>query len=503
MTTTHPTFPSTSIDDMLGALDGIARIDAGGGAAQAGVEILDAAGFRDGLIDRLIATAVFAEGLERDAARWLIRVAAPALGAWPASIHPLYMAAGRGEYANRTAPAINVRGLAYDSMRAVYRAARANDCKIMLFELARSEMSYTQQRPGEYASNALAAAIKEGHQGPVFIQGDHYQISAKNYAGDSDRELDALRELTSEAIAAGYLNIDIDASTIVDVSLATLAEQQQLNAHLTAMFTEFIREQEPGGVTVSIGGEIGEVGQRNSTVQELHAFMTAYMTELQDRERILRRDLAGISKISVQTGTSHGGVVLPDGTIADVAVDFETLGQLSEVARIDYGLGGAVQHGASTLPEVAFGRFADANAVEVHLATAFQNQIFEHPAFPGDLKDEIYAYLSANHADERKEGQTDAQFFYGARKRAFGPFKRQLWDLPVETRDRIAADLEASFSLLMQRLGVAGSADLVDRIVPRVDVPVPMPDALAATLAGEIVMAGVRAEATLEEVEGE
>ena len=443
MTTTHPTLPFTSIDDMLGALDGIARIDAGGGAAQAGVEILDAAGFRDALIDHLIATAVLAEGPERDAARWLIRVAAPALGAWPASIHPLYMAAGRGEYANRTAPAINVRRNRLQHARRLPRRAgeRLQDHALWL---ARSEMSYTQQRPGEYASNALAAAIKEGYQGPVFIQGDHYQISAKNYAGDADRELDALRELTSEAIAAGYLNIDIDASTIVDISLPTLAEQQQLNAHLTAMFTEFIREQEPAGVTVSIGGEIGEVGQRNSTVQELYAFMTAYMTELQDRERMLRRDLAGISKISVQTGTSHGGVVLPDGTIADVAVDFETLGQLSEVARIDYGLGGAVQHGASTLPEVAFGRFAEANAVEVHLATAFQNQIFEHPAFPADLKDEIYAYLSANHADERKEGQTDAQFFYGARKRAFGLFKRQLWDLPVETRDRIADDLEAS-----------------------------------------------------------
>src|SRR5829696_6001076 len=119
MTTTYPMLPFTSLDDMLGALDGIVRIDASGGPAQAGVEILDAARFRDGLIDRLIATAVFAEGPERDAARWLIRVSAPVLGAWPASIHPLYMAAGRGEYANRTAPAINVRGLAYDTMRAV------------------------------------------------------------------------------------------------------------------------------------------------------------------------------------------------------------------------------------------------------------------------------------------------------------------------------------------------------------------------------------------------
>jgi fructose/tagatose bisphosphate aldolase len=499
MTHTHPTSPFDTTDAIFAALDGIARIN----RDLQRIEVRDPAGFRDGLIDRLVATAVFAEGAAREAARWLIRAAAPALGAWPASIHPLYMAAGRGEYDHRTAPAINVRGLTYDTMRAVYRAARANDCKIMLFELARSEMSYTQQRPGEYASNALAAAIKEGHQGPVFIQGDHYQISAKNWGSDPDKELTALRELTAEALAAGYLNIDVDASTIVDLDLPTLAEQQALNAHLTVQFTELIRELEPAGVTVSVGGEIGEVGARNSTVADLHAFMTAYLTELQDRERATGRSLAGISKISVQTGTSHGGVVLPDGTIADVAVDFATLKQLSDAARADYGLGGAVQHGASTLPEAAFGKFAEAGAIEVHLATAFQNLIFEHEAFPSDLKHEIYAYLSANHADERKAGQTDAQFFYGSRKRAFGPFKRQLWDLPVETRDRIADDLEASFSLLMQRLGVADSAALVDRLVPRVDVPAPMPESLAATLAGELVHAGVGAEAVLEEVEGE
>jgi fructose/tagatose bisphosphate aldolase len=497
MTTTYPTQPYATIDELIRAMHGLVRLEPDG------VEILDAAAFRDGPIDRLIATAVFGEDPERDAARWIIRMAAPALGAWPASIHPLYMASGRGEYAHRTTPAINVRGLAYDTMRAVYRAAQANACLMMLFELARSEMSYTQQRPAEYASNALAAAIKEGHQGPVFIQGDHYQISAKKWTTDPEGEAAALRDLTAEAIAAGYCNIDIDASTIVDLSLPTLGEQQQQNAHQTALFTQFIREREPENVTISIGGEIGEVGQQNSTVQDLHAFMTAYMTELQDASRAAGGELAGISKISVQTGTSHGGIVLPDGTIAKVAVDFDTLAELSEVARVDYGLGGAVQHGASTLPEAAFGRFADAGAVEVHLATAFQNLLYEHPLFPADLKEEIYAYLAANHADERKEGQTDAQFYYGARKRALGPFKRKLWDMPVATRDHIAADLEASFSLLMQRLGVADSADLVARFVPRIDLPVPMPRSLAAALAGEIVHAGVGAEAALEEVEGE
>lgn len=496
MTTTYPTSPFSSMAEMLEALDGIARVSAKGGGS---VDILDADRLRDGAIDRLIATAVFAEGVERDAARWIIRSAAAALGVWPASINEVYMAAGRGEYSHRTAPAINVRALAYDTMRAIFRAARANDCKILLFELARSEMSYTRQRPAEYTSNVLAAAIKEGYEGPVFIQGDHYQISAKNWASDSDAELAALKEITAEAIAAGYYNIDIDASTIVDLSLPSLEEQQRLNAHLTALLTEFIRNLEPDGVTVSIGGEIGEVGARNSTVEDLQAFMTAYMTEIQDRGP----GLPGISKISVQTGTSHGGVVLPDGTIADVAVDFDTLRDLSEAARNDYGLGGAVQHGASTLPPEAFGRFADAGAVEVHLATAFQNQIFEHEAFPNDLRDEIYAYLSANHADERKEGMTDAQFFYTARKRSLGPFKRQMWDIPAEARDAIAATLEESFGLLMQRLRVADSAGIVDRFTPRVDVPAPLPEALAATLRGETVTVGAVAEAAVEEVEGE
>ncbi len=135
MSTTQPTNPYASVAEMLDALDGIARID----QDAATIEIHDANAFRDGPIDCLVATSAFAEGPQRDASRWVIRAAAAALGAWPASIHPLYMAAGRGEYAGRTAPAINVRGLAYDTMRAVFRAARANDNKIMLFELARSE----------------------------------------------------------------------------------------------------------------------------------------------------------------------------------------------------------------------------------------------------------------------------------------------------------------------------------------------------------------------------
>ena len=471
-TSTKTSFADVS--ELRAALDGIVRIE---GDA---VAIEDRAAFRGELIDRLIRTAILGDDEPKAASRWLIRAAAPRLGAFPASIHDLYLAGGRGEYQNATAPAINIRGLTYEVMRAVFRAAQANDNKIVLFELARSEIGYTEQRPGEYASNALAAAIKEGHQGPVFIQGDHYQVNAKNYAKDSAAELQSIRDLTAEAIAAGYYNIDIDASTIVDLDQPTIREQQAFNARHTAELTRFIREQEPEGITISVGGEIGEVGARNSTVEDLTAFMDQYRSELATASAAAGEGLAGISKISVQTGTSHGGVVLPDGSIADVAVDFDVLGELSRVARDEYGLGGAVQHGASTLPTAAFSRFAQANAIEVHLATAFQNQIYDSVAFPATLRDEIYAYLAANHQDERKPNQTDAQFYYTTRKRGFGPFKRQLWDLPAETTQAIMAELEPTFSLMMRELGVAGSAALVDRIIKPVEVPTPAPAPLQA-----------------------
>jgi hypothetical protein len=170
--------------------------------------------------------------------------------------------------------------------------------------------------------------------------------------------------------------------------------------------------------------------------------------------------------------------VLPDGSIADVKVDFETLGDLSKAARERYQLGGAVQHGASTLPEQAFDRFAEANACEVHLATGFQNIIYDSAAFPSDLRDEIYAYLAEHHADERKPSMTDAQFYYTTRKRGFGPFKKQLWDMPAETRNAISAELEERFSLIFQRLNVVNTAEMIDHIIHPARQSKPMPDAL-------------------------
>ncbi|MEX2314539.1 MAG: hypothetical protein WD628_02395, partial [Thermomicrobiales bacterium] len=172
-----------------------------------------------------------------------------------------------------------------------------------------------------------------------------------------------------------------------------------------------------------------------------------------------------------QTGTSHGGIVMPDGSIAKVKVDFDTLGELSRAAREEYHIDGAVQHGASTLPEEAFDRFAQANACEVHLATAFQSMVFDSQAFPSGLRDDIYAYLAEHHQNERKPDMTDAQFHYTARKRGIGPFKQQMWDLPEDARGQIMSELGDRFELIFTRLGVTGTMSMIRDITPTPRLP--------------------------------
>ncbi len=413
--------------------------------------------------------AALGDAQTQAAARWLIWETAQALGIRPASIHELYMARGRGECGcHFTVPAMNLRMMTFDSARAVFRAARKIQAGAFIFEIARSEMGYTDQRPAEYASSVLAAAIKEGYRGPVFIQGDHFQTGAKKYAAAPQVEVQAIRDLIVEAIAAGFYNIDIDTSTLVDLSRPTLEDQQQLNFELCADFTRFIREHEPKGVTVSVGGEIGEVGQKNSTPQDLEAFMCGYNDH--------KGSITGISKISIQTGTSHGGVVLPDGTLADVALDFDVLRLLSEKARKEFGLGGAVQHGASTLPDSAFSKFVEAGACEVHLATAFQSHVMEHTAVPEPLRQEMVEWLKVNAADERKPKDTEAQFLYKTRKKAIGPFKRQFWSLPQDARRAIGASLEKQFSFLFEQLGIGGTAEVVAQFVHAPEVHQPLPE---------------------------
>lgn len=379
-------------------------------------------------------------------------------GIYSSSIHELYMARGKGEFDGFTVPAINLRSMTYDLARAIFRTAKKNNSGAFIFEIAKSEMGYTGQPPVEYTAVVLAAAIKENYSGPVFIQADHCQVNLKKFQENPEKELTALQDMIADSISEGFYNIDIDSSTLVDLSKKDIKKQQKDNYEVCAKLTQLIRRIEPKGITVSVGGEIGEVGHQNSTAQDLRAFMEGYQGKL-------RKGLIGISKISVQTGTSHGGVVKADGSMAEVKLDFGTLNTLSGIAQKEFGIGGAVQHGASTLPEEMFHKFPENNTLEVHLATGFQNMMFDSKYFPADLKSKIYEWLKVNAASERKEGESEEQFFYKARKKALGPFKKDIMTIAQDVRDKIAAEIEAKFDFLFKQLNAVNNRALVDKYV--------------------------------------
>ena len=410
-------------------------------------------------MDELVRAAVFGDQDSRDNARWLIWELGQEVGVIPSSIHDLYLARGRGETGGFTAPAINVRGLSYDTARAIFRTAIKLDAGAFICEIARSEIAYTAQRPGEYVAVIMAAALREGFRGPVFIQGDHFQVSVKKFAADPKGEVDAVKHLAREAVAAGFYNIDIDTSTLVDLSKPSLDEQQRANYEQAADIAAYVRQLQPDGIDISLGGEIGEVGTQNSTVAELHSYMDGFNRTLKK----LAPDAEGLSKISVQSGTTHGGVVLADGSIADVQIDFDTLERLSKEARESYGLAGAVQHGASTLPDQAFHKFPHSETAEIHLATNFQTMLFDH--LSSSFRDEIYAWLRENAKDERKPADSDEQFYYKTRKKALGPFKRRFWDLPDDIKRTMADAYERKFEFLFTQLAVGGTKDTVSRFV--------------------------------------
>jgi len=443
-------------EEITQSLKGIASRDNGD------LIIDDADKLRGDILDKLVLNAATNPSAEvKGLSRYILKSTALELGIVTSSIQGLYEARGRGEIKGFTVPALNIRGLPYELCRAIFRTALKTQAGAFIFELAKSEMGYTFQKPQELSAVILGAAIKEGFKGPVFIQGDHFQVNAKNYAQDKEKEIAGLKTLIENGIAGGFYNIDIDTSTLVDLSHSTVVEQQRANFEVGVELTKYVRELEPADVTISVGGEIGEVGKENSNEQELRAYLDNF-NELLEKEK---SGAVGISKISIQTGTSHGGVPLPDGTVADVNLDFDTLENLSRISRESYGLAGAVQHGASTLPQNLFHKFPELETAEIHLATDFQNMTYGSSLFPNDFKEEIYAHLRKKFAAEKKEGETDEQFIYKTRKKGFGEFKSEFWNLSKEIREGIGKELETKTDFLFDKLAVKNTrADVIKTV---------------------------------------
>lgn len=451
----------TSQDELIQKIKGTVSLDNGG------VKIENPDRLRTHAIDTLVKNSVLNESCEiRGLSRFIIKSAALEMGILPSSIQEMYEARGRGECKGFTVPAINIRGMSYDFSRSIFRTAQKLNTGAFIFEIAKSEIGYTFQKPHELVPVILGSAIREKYTGPVFIQGDHFQVNAKNFVNNREKELSELKNLIRTGIEAGFYNIDIDTSTLVDLSKPTVIEQQRANFEVGVELTKYIRELEPEGLTISVGGEIGEVGKENSNENELRTYLDNF-NECLDKSL---RGTKSISKVSIQTGTSHGGVPGPDGKVVQVKLDFDCLENLSRISREDYGLAGAVQHGASTLPSDLFNKFPELETAEIHLATDFQNMIYDHEQFPHDLKEEIYAHLRKNFASEKKATDTDEQFIYKTRKKGFGVFKSKFWGISDDIRLEISKQLAKKVEYLFTQLKVENTREIAEKTIKPVKV---------------------------------
>lgn len=406
-------------------------------------------------IDQLVYQAHFGAPEEQRSAHQELLSLAQQQGCAPASIYNLYLARGEEKIpANFTVPAMNLRGLSYLTAQAAFEAAQELKVGTMIFELARSEMKYTDQNPFQFASSIIGAALKTQWRGPIFIQGDHYQPKIEQPGIMKTGERESVKQLIADSIAAGFYNLDIDGSPLVDVNQPTEYDQQRANFLYTAEMYEYIATLQPQDVTVALGCEISEVGTHLSKSSQLSAFMTGLRDEggLQSVKPI---------KVAVETGTAHGGVANRDGTAAEMFVDFKRLHTLSILARHKYQMAGAVQHGASTLSKEVFSQFPEAETAEIHLSTGFQNLIMNHAAFPQELIDEMYSWCDQHLANEKKPHWSPAQFYVKLRKKAWGPFKEKTWNLPSENQFAIKEALRIECRNYFTHLNVSNTQQLV------------------------------------------
>lgn len=420
-----------------------------------GVYILDDNTVRRN-IEQLARIAAFGPPEAVLAAHRLTWQIAQAFDIFPASIDTFYRATGSGTIGRQlSVPAINMRAVAFHSARGVFQAMRSTRTGAVIFELSRGEIGFTAQRPHEYAVQILCAAIAEEYSGPVFLQGDHFQISASRYTTDPEKEVRAVEELIRESVEAGFFNIDIDASTLVDLSFEDIARQQELNVQLTARLAAFTRALEPEGVTISLGGEIGEVGEHNSTVEETRVFLDGV-------EQNMPAGQPSLSKLSVQTGTRHGGNVLPDGSFGDMPVDFSLIKLLSQVCRKEFGLAGCVQHGASMLSLEKIAALPTADCAEVHLAAIFLNAVYDK--LPNEAVKQADDWAKQTFAHEWKSDWSEAQFLHHARRYPIGPFKEDWWGLD-DCHEPIREAVRSVAEGYIKALGADETMDLVTQHV--------------------------------------
>ena len=472
---TYP-MPASSVGELLDALAGIAHVEGGQ------LVIDDDRPSASAASTSAVWSATFSEEHPDviEVARWLIWEASQLLGSPSASIHELYMARGRGEVSGFTVPAVNIRTQVFDMAGAMCRAAESIDAGTIIFELARSEQEYTYQRPGEYITSVLAGCIGAGWQGPVFVQGDHYQFNAKKYAADP--------EATTEAITApdprgDRRRLRQHRHRLVDAGRSGAADRRSSSSARTTSARRrcrrsSARSSRPTRRSAS-AARSARSASRTRPRRSCAPTSTAIATTL--------RELAGrrAGPFQGQRPDRHHRTAACRCPAAAWRRSRSTSGRSSDCRR--WPASTAWPAPSSTAPRRCptscstasrRSRRPRSTSRPASRTCSTSTRRSRATCWPRSRAGAI-----ANTADERKDGESDDQFLYKTRKKALGPYKRQLWELPG--KDEIIAGQESKLRYLFEQLAIAGTRELVERYVNPAKRSMPAPEALLALEAAE------------------
>ncbi|MFH1286342.1 MAG: class II fructose-bisphosphate aldolase [Candidatus Magasanikbacteria bacterium] len=396
------------------------------------------------------------EEVKHAAQQWIFAIA-DAMNITSGSNHEFYLEKQQGKHQFFTVPAVNSRMVTFHTIRAALRSAEALEIPHIIFELALSEVGYTGQQKDEYAALVKAAYISLGlSERTVYLQADHYQLDPKKYAEDADAEMKRIQDAITFALEHGVYNIDIDSSKFETAnSNKTDRENQAENARLTATLLHFIRNYESEHelpCTVSVGGEVGEVGGENTRYPQVNAYLELIKEEM---ERLGSDQFVGLDKVSINVGSAHGGVLGPDGQPLDsIPLDFTAHHDLYMMAKDPMSEREhviSVQHGASTLPKHYFPLFPAMHVAEIHLATGFQNVVWETLEKKDTQLFETMKSEVMNRCGEKVAAhETEAIGFMKERKRVTEFFKRDL--LLSNSIEAIEQALENEFAEIFHSL---------------------------------------------------
>ncbi|MBU0761434.1 MAG: class II fructose-bisphosphate aldolase [Candidatus Altiarchaeota archaeon] len=333
------------------------------------------------------------------------------------------------------------------SARGIMLAAKELDAAVM-FEIAKSEIGYTDQPPKEFVRNIEQIAQEVEFNQPYVIHGDHIGIKE-----NTSEAVGAGEKLIKDMLDAGFTSFAIDASHNFDVGAPTVRQQLRDNIEITCKLAKLIPEQ--AGLEV----EVGEVGKKDPKTGE-----KALTTVEEAKTYIQAIKDAGFNPnlIATNNGTAHGNTYDVNGNLVEqVGIDIERTKAIAD-AIAPFGTYVA-QHGITGTPLNMMHLLIGAGVLKGNVGTNWQNVALD--SMPHDLVSRMEDWtLKSPHAEKmkaKKPGISRNELVGKNIKNAIKVFKPEIDALSGDDRAKVDEATKNSALAFFKAFKAEGTASAV------------------------------------------